>query len=377
MVSAILVGVLLSLLGGVAMNLAMTETMAEGRHLQETSSRVLAESGLEEVMAWFTHADLPASVPIPFRCNGTPQQPDVDLDAHRSQDDYLLNDRRAGMFRVLGEFGRITRLRLHSSVRPEGFCTVEVTGEGPGGVPRTVALELGAFNIPAILAAIQAGLSAGAGEDNVRVLAHWGDIINGAESPDAWHYTKFKDWAQRFGSYYVPDREGRLYRNGKMDPELAQTPSEVFGSLRAGEDKGLVFVDTVDQAPPSGDNMATLVVDAPYLEGTFYLASHLVLTSEKKGQAVSAWSPSTTADGSLAGRVPVTIEEVNIQGVLHVAGRLSVQQQTRMFGAVVAERGLSGEGLLEVWFNDDLRRGLIRGLPLVYPIRGTWREWGS
>src|SRR2546422_8500162 len=43
-------------------------------------------------------------------------------------------------------------------------------------------------------------------------------------------YQTFKDYAQRFGSYYVPDREGLLYRNGITDPPHALTPSQVFGS---------------------------------------------------------------------------------------------------------------------------------------------------
>lgn len=443
LVSALLVGVLLALLGGVALNLAVTETTAEGRYLQETSGRMLAESGVEEVMAWFTHGDLPASVPIPLSFKGTPENPDVDFDAGRLHEDHLLNDRGAGVFGALAEFGRIVRLRLYGSVRPEGFCTVEVTGESPGGIRRTVARELGAIRIPALPAAIQAGSSADPRDGHARMLAHWGDTIMagnphlgrsdrfprqsdsaeitglgydepGAAQEDrwmnawiggepqfvdspavlppnvhakqdplpglptsAWHYAQFKGLAKRFGSYYVPDREGRLYRNGNMDPASAQTPSEVFGSLRAGDGKGLVFVDTMDQAPPSLDNMATLVVDAPYIEGIFYLAAHVVLRPDGRGQAVSALSPPAPERGSSAGRVFVTIEDVKIQGVFHVAGRLSAQHHIRVFGAVVAEGGLSGEGLLEVWFDDDFRRGLFRGLPVVFPIPGTWREWGS
>ena len=48
------------------------------------------------------------------------------------------------------------------------------------------------------------------------------------------------------GSYYVPDRAGRLYRNGVMDPAVAQTPDAVFGN--DGLPQGLIFVDTLDQA---------------------------------------------------------------------------------------------------------------------------------
>jgi hypothetical protein len=43
----------------------------------------------------------------------------------------------------------------------------------------------------------------------------------------------------------------------------------------------------------------------------------------------------------------------------------------------VAERGLTGGGILEVWYNHDLSRGLVQGLPVVFPLRGTWREGGN
>jgi hypothetical protein len=346
-------------------------------------------------MARFTYADWPASVrravwseapdgaaPLPFLFTGTSEHPEVDFDAGRPHDDQLLNDRRTGLFGALAESGRIVRLRLYGSLRPEGLCTVEVTGESPGGARRTVALELGAIGLPAVPAAIQAGPSANSQEGHVRVLAHWGEIYDNRDmvpehQPGPWPYQKLKNLAKRFGSYYVPDREGRLYRNGTMDPASAQTPLEVFGSLRAGDDKGLVFVDTVDQAPPASDNLATLVVDAPYMEGFFYLAAHVVLSPEGRGQAVPAWSPPASGPETSAGRVSVTLEDATIQGVVHVAGRLSVQHPIRVFGAVVAEGGLNGDGLLEVWFNDDLRQGLFHGLPAVFPIRGTWREWGG
>jgi hypothetical protein len=195
--------------------------------------------------------------------------------------------------------------------------------------------------------------------------------------PSPWHYLKFKEIAMRFGTYYVPDREGRLYQNGVADPALAQTPAEVFGSADAGAHKGLVFVDTLDQAPPSADNLATLVLDSAYMEGIFYVNAHVVLRPEGLGQAIPALSPPPEGHESVTLRVPVSIADVRIQGVLHAAGSLRVDSPTRVFGAVVAEGGLTGGGLLEVWYNDDLRRGLVQGLPTVFPIRGTWREWGN
>ena len=446
LVTALLVGLLLSMLGGVAMNLAVTETVAEGRHLAESASRILAESGVEEVVTWFTHADLPASVgsTVPSSFRGTAAIPDVDFNATRPEDDRLLNDRRTGAFRALAELGRILRFRLYGAVHPEGLCTIEVTAEDShSGVRRTVSLELGAIRIPPLHAALQAGLPASPAGRSPRALAHWGDILLAGDAwlgrsdrfprtsdlaevtglgydepgapqedrwmeawiggtpqfedlnpilppnvhanqdpapglpPSPWQYQKFKELAMRFGTYYVPDREGRLYRNGMTDPALAQTPAEVFGSFGAGAHKGLVFVDTLDQAPPSTGNLATLVLDSAYMEGIFYVNAHVVLKPDGMGQTIPALSPPPEVGSSTALRVPVSIADVRIQGVLHVTGSLHVENQTRVFGAVVAEGGLNGGGSLEVWYNHDLERGLVQGLPTIFPIRGTWREWGS
>jgi hypothetical protein len=90
------------------------------------------------------------------------------------------------------------------------------------------------------------------------------------------------------------------------------------------------------------------------MEGVFYVNAHVVLRPE--------WS--SHADGRPA-----------VQGVLHATGSLHVEQPTRISGAVVAEGGLTGGDLLDVQYNHDLGRGLVRGLPVVFPLRGSWREW--
>ena len=329
--TALLVSVLLAMLGGVAMSLAFTETVATGQHRQESASRSLAESGVEQVVAWFTHGALPARV-VPVQCTGTPDAPNVEYDAGRPDDDRLLNDPSTGTFRTLADLGRIAHLRLYGPARPEGFCTVQVTAESKGRVRQTVSLELGAIRIPPLREAVQAG------------------------PPSPWAYRTFKELALRFGVYYVPDREGRLYRYGQRTPELAQTPTQAFGSSATDAPRGLVFIDTLDQAPPSADNLATLIVDSPYMEGVFYVNAHVVLRPGGVGPA----------DGRFS-----------VQGVLHTAGSLHVEQPTRVYGAVVAEGGLTGDGLLNVQYNDDLGRGRVQGLPVVFPIPGTWHEWGS
>jgi hypothetical protein len=378
LIGALLVALLLAIMGGTAMNLAVTEVTASSRHVDEKTAQLLAESGVEQVAAWLTQGALPASheTLLPFRFTGTPDAPDVTYDAGRPEDDRVLNNASAGG--ALADFGRVTRTRLYGPGHPDGYCAVEVTAEARGGSRRTVSVELGVWRIPSLRAAVQVDVpsadpSVAESGHLPKVQAHWGDIVSNSP-PGPWQYQTFKDYAQRFGSYYVPDREGRLYRNGMTDPSHALTPSQVFGSQEVGDQRGLVFIDTLDQQPPNETNQVTLVLDAPYMEGTFYINAHVVLQPQGTGQTVQARAPPPEGQPVSASPVPVSLAEVAINGVLHTAGTLQIGREVRVFGAVVAERGLAGAGSLEVWYNNSLGRGRVPGLPVVFPIRGTWRE---
>lgn len=383
LIGALLVGLLLAMLGGVAMNLAVTETTASARHLEEKNGQLLAESGVEQVVAWLTHGDLPLSggAPAPDRFTGTADHPDVELDAARPDDDRVLNGIGAGEYRALADLGRIARTRLYGSGLPDGFCTVEVTAESRTGVRRTVSVELDVWRIPSLRAAVQADVPSAdlrvpESGPLPKVQTHWGDIVSNSP-PGPWQYQTFKEHARRFGAYYVPDREGRLYKDGKMDPSTALAPAEVFGSRTAGDQHGLVFIDTLDQQPPNETNQATLMLEAPYMEGTYYLNAHVVLRPQGTGRMVQAFAPPPAGHPVSALREPASLGEVTINGVLYTTGTLRVDKDVRVFGAVVAGRGLPGAALLEVWYDPDLGRGRVRGLPVVFPIRGTWREQDS
>ena len=380
LIGALLISLLLAMLGGVAMNLAMTESSASARHMEEKNGLLLAESGVEQVVAWLTHGDLPlpGGAPAPDRFTGAADRPDVELDAARPDDKQILRGIGAGADRALDDLGRIVRTRLYGPGLPGGLCMVEVTAESGSGVRRTVSLELGRVEMPPLEAAVYAdGLFAGGSDpesgSRPNVLAHWSAIVPN-RPPNPWQYQVFKEYARRFGSYYVPDREGRLYKDGMMDPSAALTPAEVFGSKTVGDQRGLVFIDTLDQERPAAENLATVVLDSPYMEGAFYVNAHVILRPDGQGETIPALSPPTETASASGSRDPVSLAGVAIRGVLHAAGAVRVEGQPRVFGAVVAERGLVGGGLLEVWYNADLGRGRIQGMPVVYPIKGTWRE---
>ncbi|HEY3197274.1 MAG TPA: hypothetical protein VGJ57_04615 [Nitrospirales bacterium] len=444
LLTSLMLAVLLSLLGTVAINFAMTETEASRRQLKESSARLLAESGVEQVIVWFNQGKLPGDerTNLPAVFKGTASTPDVSYDAVRPEDDHLLNDAEAGIFRTLGEFGRIEHIRLYGSTRPEGLCTVEVTSRSKHGVGRSMSLELGATRIAPLHVAIQTGARTSSdGTVTPRLLAHWGTVriagnarlgpsdqiprkysgaavsgqgygeagtaredrwseiyiggtaqfddadrafpsnVHPNQDPfpglpaDPWQYHKFKQLAMKSGSYYVADRAGLLYRDGVMDPAMAQTPDEVFGN--GGLPAGLIFVDTLDRAAPSADNLPTITVTSPYIEGMFFINAHLTLAPESPGKTIAALSPPSEGTTDAASRIPVSISGVAVQGVLHTTGTLHTDRAIRIYGSLVAERGLTGAGLLETWYNYDAERGLFQGLSVVFPLAGSWREWGS
>src|SRR2546427_5698193 len=347
LIGALLVGLLVAMLGGTAMNLAVTEVTASSRHVDEKTAQLLAESGVEQVVAWLTQGALPASheTLLSFRFTGTPDAPDVTYDAGRPEDDRVLNNASAGG--GLADFGRVTRARLYGPGHPDGYCAVEVTAEARGGARRTVSVELGVWRIPPLRAAGQADVpsaapSVAASGPLPKVQTHWGDIVS-KRPPRPWQDQTFKDYAQRFGSYYVPDREGRVYRDGMTDPSHSLTPSQVFGSQEVGDQHGLVFIDTLDQQPPNETNQATLTLEAPYMEGTFYIIADVVLQPQGTGRMVQAFAPPPEGQSATALYGPASTVGVTINGVLYTAGTLRVGREVRVYGSVAAERGLAGK----------------------------------
>lgn len=195
---------------------------------------------------------------------------------------------------------------------------------------------------------------------------------------DRWDYDTMKKQALLYGSYYARGRDGLLYRNGNMTPGTGLSAEEAFGSKAVGEHHGLVFVDTLDQAPPRPDNLGTVTLETEYAEGLFIFNAHVVLKPKGPGKSVPALSPPDGASTSLGARIPVELTGIHLRGVLSVAGDLSFEGQPRLYGGLLAAgRVISASGnssQLEVWYDHDLRSGVMRGMQLVYLAPGTWRE---
>ncbi len=191
---------------------------------------------------------------------------------------------------------------------------------------------------------------------------------------ERWDYARLKRMAQQYGSYFTVDAMGRLHGNGNETGGAGMTLDDVLRSAAVGMTRGLVFVDTLDQQAPRGDNLPRLTATVPYAEGVFVVNAHVTWRPIAEGLPVPVLSPPTNGV-SLGTRVPVRLANVNLNGVLYTTGALSIEGPVRTFGAVLAEGALSATGAgLEVWFNHELRSGLYRGLPVVEVAAGTWRE---
>lgn len=189
---------------------------------------------------------------------------------------------------------------------------------------------------------------------------------------DPWDYQRLKDWAKAWGTYYTTDPEGFLYRDGINDQAHRMTPSQALASEDIGDDRGFVFIDTVDQKPPDGTNLATLDLPVNYLEGIFFIQAHVVLRESGSGQSIQVQSPPDERSNDPLSRSAVVLSNIHLKGTFSVAGQLTVEGHPNIFGALITQQGFSGSGQPEVWYDADLGTGYHRGLPAVTVLRGSW-----
>ncbi|MGH7254399.1 MAG: hypothetical protein ACREI3_01360, partial [Nitrospirales bacterium] len=125
-------------------------------------------------------------------------------------------------------------------------------------------------------------------------------------------------------------------------------------------------------------NLATLTLEADYVEGIFFINAHVRLLTKGPGRAVPALAPPPEDSTSLSRRIPTRLSPIHWQGVLYVTGNLAFDGSPRLYGALVVEgeiiQASEYSGKFEAWYNYDLREGLFQGLPLVYLAPGSWSE---
>jgi hypothetical protein len=190
---------------------------------------------------------------------------------------------------------------------------------------------------------------------------------------DRWDYDVLKKTAQRHGTYYRLDREGRLHSLGAAESDPGRLPADVLASSAVGQSHGLVFIDTLDGEAPRLDNLGTLTLETEYVEAVLVVQGHVVLKPSATGRSFSVLSPAPEGTTALGSRIPVTLSGIHLNGLLYAAGNVTVAREGRMYGAIVVGGTIATGPLLEVWYNADFGKGLFRGLPVVYRAPSTWQ----
>jgi len=188
---------------------------------------------------------------------------------------------------------------------------------------------------------------------------------------DPWNYQSLKSFAKTWGVYFGTDREGFLYLDGILDPSHRRTPSQVLNYPFVENDRGLVFIDTVDQKPPDGTNLAMLDLPINYIEGIFSVQAHLTLRESGPGRSILVQAPPLEGT-TTASRETVVLPNVQLKGVLSTAGQLVVEGHPTVFGGVIAQQGIAGSGQPEIWYDADLRTAYYPGLPTATLLKGSW-----
>jgi hypothetical protein len=260
----------------------------------------------------------------------------------------------------------LSSLKLFGPVTVGAIGTVEATGTTGSGISRTVNVEIIPSPIPPTMAAVQVG----PGTDGpLPSLIHWGDL---RFDLDTWNYQSLKTFAKTWGVYFGTDREGFLYRDGILDPARRMTPFQALAPDGIENRPGFVFIDTVDQRPPDGSNLATLDFPVDYMEGIFSIQAHLVFRESGPGRSLEVRTPPVEGSDEPSTRQTVVLSAIHLKGILSVGGRLAVEGRPNVFGALIAQQGFAGSGQPEVWYDADLRTGYYPGLPTVTLLKGSW-----
>ncbi len=202
LLGTILIVTMLMVLGIGSLVVATQEIRSADSVRKAISARYLAESGIALIQRWFHDSDFRITHPAKHRLTkqyrlpgygpsffsaqgtsqftGTPQQPDLILQASNPVDQILLNDVKTGWLRGLARDGSIVNLRMYQPIRKGLLSSVMIEAERKG-IGRTVTVQLGASRIPPISmgAMIHQNSGVPSGPGSIAPLpieVHWGDL---------------------------------------------------------------------------------------------------------------------------------------------------------------------------------------------------------
>lgn len=171
-------------------------------------------------------------------------------------------------------------------------------------------------------------------------------------------YLTFKNMAKAHGRYYSTDASGNIYRDGIEDTAHRVDFLTEFGvPNRDTAPYDLLFIDTIDNTAPKSDgsNLATISAtgNSLGLKGIFWIGANF------DGGGVG--SPPFILDAQdPAGNPPPggRLSQIFLEGVLYAAGTVAMSGNCGVYGSVVAQRGFSGGGTPDIWYNHKLAAGL-------------------
>lgn len=200
LLAALMVIIMLVLMSMTLLHLTGQDAPGISAMREQTQALHLAEGAADLVISWFHEpsaapeslagllmkrqeaGDGPSFFDAMGRSQfmGSPERPDILLDASNESDARILNGSASGFTGALSDLGRLDRLKIYAPSQPGLLGTVEVTASTAGRrpLPGTIRLQLGALNIPAIGAAVQTGQGLGtvAPGGASTIMTHWGDI---------------------------------------------------------------------------------------------------------------------------------------------------------------------------------------------------------
>jgi len=197
-------------------------------------------------------------------------------------------------------------------------------------------------------------------------------FYNSGFSLSHWNYQSAKEFSKRFGRYYTSDLMGNLFLDGIQDASHRKTPEAVFSSQGPGDDQGIIFIDTIDQKPPTFTNQATLTVPVDYSEGIFFVNANMVLEKKGSGRPLSVSTPPLPQTGTVVSNV--LLSNINLNGVIYTNGFLKTMAPLKVFGSLHAQGGFVQPENLEVWKNHYHSQGRFHNLPMAVFSPGSWRE---
>lgn len=184
---------------------------------------------------------------------------------------------------------------------------------------------------------------------------------------DAWggwptfDYSTFKQMALAHGRYYSTDAAGNIYRDGVEDNAHKVDFLTEFGvANHASAPYDLVFIDTTNGSPSvdhppaaDGSNIANINANGANigLKGVYWLGANFAGTGLNNGYSMTMTSPyGTTANAS-----------VFLDGVMYTAGTMAMQGGTSVYGSIVAQKGFTGGGTPDIYYNSALASGIPVG----------------